>query len=560
MLDHLGQLNQLVASTVTAAAMISMTAAAPPDPCTSDCTLAPSPPAGAAGDWSTTVRGNCLSNLNRLARWTGGSAKLPVGQSPQQWFSCVDPGSLVPGAAPMTVVVLVHGWAPGYRDNVKENPALKWWDTDAASDTVWPSGWAWVPMTSSNPAVKATPNGAFQCLAAYDPTAVVLGYSWVDNSATGGSYNDNTYLEVYQSAAYTTINGIRLANALVGALDPSFWTNPANTLHLVGHSHGSKVVTVAALALQRRSFPVDHLTILDSPETELTLSGNGANLLGFHLDQLTIGPTPGGLFVDSHVSRFGVGYTGTPTLDQIVEVMLDPTKLFSDTDPGSQHSYAAIWYVGAAAAAKKLQLPPIGLSWPPAPSPNTPALNQLWPGGNLNVAQWMLQAAPPIQSVNSFATEPVKVYAEDQSGNVAFDESAGVLTIDAARSGSAATSMTSVTSMTSWFEGGYYNSAFGDGYGVAFQIDWKNPQDGDYVVVTVESPERGQFGEQEVILVLDGRSLDGDLMDFPMSWCADISGSFDTVKFFVYYVPAAGNTQGQVTLREFRTIVVTSAG
>ncbi|MFO0874197.1 MAG: thioesterase domain-containing protein [Phycisphaerales bacterium] len=524
---------------------------APSDPCTSDCTLAPAPPSGASSDWSIAVHGNCLSNLNRLERWTGGTAKLPAGQSPQALFSCVDPGSLVPGAAPMTVVVLVHGWAPGYRDNVLANPALKWWDSDAASNSVWPSGWAWVPMQSSNPAVQATPNGAFQLLAAYDPTAVVLGYSWIDDSATGGSYNDNTYLEVYQSAAYTTINGIRLANALVEALDPSFWTNPANTLHLIGHSHGSKVATVAALALQRRSLPVAHLTILDSPETELTLSGNGANLLGFHLNELTIGPSPGGLFVDSHVSRFGVGYAGTRTLDQIVEVMLDPSKVFPDTDPGSQHSYAAIWYAGAAAAAKKFKLPPIGLAWPPAQSPDTPALNQLWPGGATNAAQWQLQAAAPIQSVDSFSTAPLKVYGEEQSGNVDFDDNAGVLKIDAARSGSV---------QTSWFEGGYYNPAYSNGYGVAFQFDWTNPADGDYVVVTVESPERGELGEQEVILVLDGRSLHGDLVDFPISWCADISGTFDTVKFVVYYVPASGNTQGHVTLREFRTIVVAGAG
>ena len=117
---------------------------------------------------------------------------------------------------------------------------------------------------------------------------MVLGFSWIDDSATGGSYTDNTYLEVYQSEAYTTINGLRLSNAIQDAVAPSFWTTPGSTLHIIGHSHGSKVATVATLDLQLRGLPVNQLTILDSPETELTLTGNGANLLGYTIAELKV--------------------------------------------------------------------------------------------------------------------------------------------------------------------------------------------------------------------------------------------------------------------------------
>lgn len=529
-----------------------------------DCTLAPAPPAGAASDWSIAVHSNCLSNLDRLGRWIGGGVSMGPRTSPEPYFASVGPASIVPGASPLRVVVLVHGWAPGYRDAVLADPALKWWSDGATSPLggqgVWASNWAWIPTATTSPSIQVTPSGFFQLLVRNDPDAVVLGYSWTDDSATGGSYTDDTYIEVYQSEAYTNINGLRLASALEQALDPSFWTNPANELHIIGHSHGSKVATVATLALQRRGRTVDHLTVLDSPETELTLSGNGANLLGFYLNQLAIDtspmPQPGTAFVDNYVSRFGMGYTGSATLDEIVDVMLDPSPLYSKSDPGDQHSYAAAWYAGASHAAKKYSLPPIGLDWPPAPVPNTPALNQLWSGGTTNPNQWPLTAGTPIQGTYVFSTEQLKVDDLDQMGNVTFDSSTGTLVLSAAASEFPASGG---TAQSAWFEGGYYNPVDSDSYAVAFQMDWENAVDGDYVVVTVDSPEKGEFGEQEVILVLDGKSINGTLTDTPLSFCADISGTFFQVKFNVYYIPAADNTAGQVTLREFRLIVVEDA-
>jgi hypothetical protein len=379
------------------------------------------------------------------------------------------------------------------RDAVLADPALKWWSDGATSDGVWPSNWAWIPTATTSPAIQVTPSGVFQLLTRNDPQAVVLGYSWTDDSATGGSYSDNTYLEVYQSEAYTNINGLRLADALEQALDASFWADPANELHIIGHSHGSKVATVATLALQQRGRNVDHLTVLDSPETELTLSGNGANLLGFYLDQLAIDTSPmpqaGTTFVDNYVSRFGMGYTGSATLDEIVEVMLDPTKLYSDTDAGDQHSYAAAWYAGASGAAKQFALRPLGLDWPPAPVPSTPALNQLWSGGTTNKNQWPLTAGAPIQGSYVFSTTPLKVDEASLSGNVTFDSDSGTIVLKASSSEgqSAAKGV-----QNSWFEGGYYNPADSDSYAVAFQMDWESAVDGDYVVVTVDVAREGR--------------------------------------------------------------------
>src|SRR6185295_13101695 len=148
------------------------------------------------------------------------------------------------------------------------------------------AAWAWSPVSGDSPALPVNPTGVLQAIKAFDPRSTVLAYSWIDDSATDGSFEELD--EVYQSEAYTQVNGIRLANALIRTLVAGFWTNPANKLHLIGHSHGSKVVTVAALTLQNLGLPLAQLTLLDATESEGTLNANGANFLGFYLQQMTI--------------------------------------------------------------------------------------------------------------------------------------------------------------------------------------------------------------------------------------------------------------------------------
>src|SRR5262249_24541706 len=151
------------------------------------------------------------------------------------------------------------------------------------------------------------------------------------------------------------------------------------------HSHGSKVMTVAALTLQQRGRPVAQLTILDSPERESALALNGSNLMGFYLEELLVGNpqqgSVGGAFVDNTASYFGVAYAGTSTLKKVVDVALDPYELYDIDYPGDMHTYAAAWYGGAAAGAQAQNEPPLGLAWPPPQMPYLPALNQNWTYG-----------------------------------------------------------------------------------------------------------------------------------------------------------------------------------
>ena len=189
--------------------MKNTTCIAPPPP--------PPPPLTLPIDWNDAVGGNCFSNLERLGQWTGGTTTLDAHTDPSKHFEKVAPGSLGAGPNPVPIYVVTHGWAPGYRSVVHQHGGqILWWDKDAHDATgVWTSNWAWVETVAEtiffgNVTVSAT--GLLQQIASFEPNAVVLAYSWIDDSATSGDIVGLT--EVYQSEAYTQINGIRLANAL----------------------------------------------------------------------------------------------------------------------------------------------------------------------------------------------------------------------------------------------------------------------------------------------------------------------------------------------------------
>ena len=489
------------------------------------------------------MRSNCFKNLERLERWVGGTGALTNGQSPESGFAPIPPGTI--GQQPGEhVVVLVHGWAPGYRSNVEAcSGRLKWWcDGTGNSSGVWPSAWAWVPTTTTGPVLPVTLTGVFQEFQKPNPVnnvvPTVLGFSWTDDSATGGSFLQLD--QVYQSEAYTNINGLRLADALEDALSPLFWNRFGSVLHIVGHSHGSKVATVAALTLQQRGRKVNQLTILDSPESKSTLSANGANLLGFYLEQLSIqGLGTGQTFVDSYVSEFGVGFEGGGSLANLVEVMLDPSQVYSVLDPGDEHSYSAAWYGGAAAAVKRLGgLPPLGVEWPPPPTgARQNPLNQLWNPGVNEREQWVLTSGPAIDQVRRFRTETQPVTNGGTTGNVTFTNQ--VVTLH---------SLSGNNVTNSSFRGGYRTAS--DQFGVAFDLQWLRSQDGGYVVITAEAPEERT---QEVLVVLDGKSM--PLGQHPMSFNSDVSSLVLPAEFRIYYVPAAGNREGIVTVSNFRRVI-----
>ncbi|HXU32797.1 MAG TPA: hypothetical protein VN851_19680 [Thermoanaerobaculia bacterium] len=515
------------------------------------CTPPPPVPSQGSTDWGAAVHPNCFDNLARVGLWVGGTLPLRSGQSPSRFFQPMSPDAQVgttegsdAAEGPFHVYVLAHGWAPGFRAAVNaQGGRLRWWD-DAAhnSDGIWTSDWAWTPVSGYDPALPVNSTGLLQSIKAFDPKAWVFAYSWIDDSATDGSYLDLG--EVYQSEAYTQVNGIRLANALLRLLVPQFWTDPANTLHLIGHSHGSKVVTMAALTLQDLGLPVAHLTLLDSPESKGALIGNGANFLGFFLEQMRIAdptsPSSSATFVDNYPSYFGVAYGGSPKLANVVDVALDPSKIYDEADPGDKHSYAAAWYGAAAAAAQTFKLPSLGFSWPPPKQAFLPALLQRWVGGTTQSHQWPLQTGtPPYLFLYSAPGLPIDTLAT--LGNVSGTPASG-LVFGAPKN----------PQIYSMFQGGYMNDIESHGYGLAFDVTWDGAQDGDYLVITGES---GEERIQEVVVVLDGKTRFRGT--YPLTLAADASNvPFFDLWFFIFYFPAPGNQAGQVTVGNFRRMVV----
>lgn len=509
----------------------------PSDPCTP----APPRPANAAvseAEWQAAVHPNCFSNQLRIGRWFGRDVAVAAKESPAQYYIPVGENGITTGS----VAVLIHGWAPGFRTAVSNAGGnLQWWENGATDSTgVWSSDWAWVPTVGTSTPLSVTKTGVFQEIYTHDPATIVLGYSWIDDSAT----LEDSYVDldlVYRSEAYTNVNGLRLAAALETIIDPGFWGKTGNTLHLIGHSHGSKVATVATLALQSRGRPVDHLTILDTPESESTLLAGGANLLGFYLNQIATrgGATGSGTFVDNYVSYFGSAFNGSPNADRVVEVVLNP-EIFGCTDAGDRHSYSAAWYGGAAAAAASFspRLPPIGLDWPPPPSPSEPALNQTWSGGVTARQQWLLTAGQP-GSLGCLSSAQACAYLSPPA-TVALGKTTGYV------SGTPATGLTfSAGSTVSTASAALRTSYSSTQYGVAFQVEWTAPTAGDYLVVTADSDE----GE-EVVLVMDGKSAIAGKN--PVSINVDV----DTLDFAVYYVPAQGNSAGKVALSGFRRVEI----
>ena len=108
------------------------------------------------------------------------------------------------------------------------------------------------------------------------------------------------FLYAGQSESRTQWSGLMLAKAIEQALSPGFFPG-LGLIHILGHSHGSKVATVATQALQLAGIPVSHLTLLESPEGGPTFGGsslhasglgNAENFNWYYLHQLNLTRTP----------------------------------------------------------------------------------------------------------------------------------------------------------------------------------------------------------------------------------------------------------------------------
>ncbi|MBM4071786.1 MAG: DUF4214 domain-containing protein [Planctomycetes bacterium] len=218
------------------------------------------------------------------------------------------------------------------------------------------------------------------------------------------------FLLAGKSEAYTQLNGLRMASAIQQALTPGFFgITGEGLIHILGHSHGSKVATVATLALQQATVPVTQLTTLESPEAgpfvslagitagvHLPAFGGAQNFLWYYMRQMNLSRTPvtgtrtatNSTFIDNYYSKQGFGAVfggfsglssfgpGADNLTSIVDTELRPEVLyggFSASNPfGAQetlfgsHDYPPAWYgqagLQAPSAPAAMQN---GLNWSP---------------------------------------------------------------------------------------------------------------------------------------------------------------------------------------------------
>ena len=252
---------------------------------------------------------------------------------------------------------------------------------------------AWVGYHSGHLVLVSAAGPALD-LVASDPNAIVLAYSWLDDSATSQKpvtipivgYDLSIPLDAYQSEARTTLNGERLALALEQVLPSDF----SGKLQLIGHSHGSKVATVAAVALTHATpnpITVNQLTILDSPESDggdtgytgATLAEIGAtNDNWYFLQNLNISKipseatktSPGSTFVDNYISAFDEPYTeisypgsGTNLANVVDTNLADWPDLLQNLL--NVHSYAAYWYAGSSEGTDTTDGNAAGRMWSP---------------------------------------------------------------------------------------------------------------------------------------------------------------------------------------------------
>jgi pimeloyl-ACP methyl ester carboxylesterase len=261
------------------------------------------------------------------------------------------------------VYVMTHGWAFGYAPDVtdyaseNDGALLMVWETLSFPSGGNPAG-AWMFQGTSGPQehpIPVSPVGMAQAIQQLDPGAAVLIFSWLDGAATPEVLSDGNY-----SQANTDMYGLIAASAIEQALDRRMF-ELGGKLHLLGHSDGTKVMTVAAATLRTDyRIEVAQLTLFDSPENAKARQKNSANFLWYYLRQVPghrPHSGPEGTFIDSYISMFGTtlskfSYTapGGASVDlrRIVDTDLASSVLYGDlpTEDGNRHAYAPAWYSG----------------------------------------------------------------------------------------------------------------------------------------------------------------------------------------------------------------------
>jgi hypothetical protein len=225
-----------------------------------------------------------------------------------------------------------------------------------------PAGsWIFDPTTGpSKHPISVSPVGMAQAITQLDPTAIVLVYSWLDGSATPEGLANGRY-----SQANTDMFGLIAGQAVLMALSPDF-SVAGGRLHLIGHSDGTKVLTIAAAELIEAGVPVAQLTLFDSPENSQARNQNSANFLWYYLPRVPgtrPASGPHGTFIDSYISMFGTELAAFSFTDpngksfdlsRIVDTYLASDVLYGDSPEayGERHAYSPAWYSGTSVDTK----------------------------------------------------------------------------------------------------------------------------------------------------------------------------------------------------------------
>jgi hypothetical protein len=268
--------------------------------------------------------------VSRLGRWDG------------QRFVEVEPATIPPSR----LRVLVHGWTPGASRAQVQRDGLRAWELATRVEDGQASFEPWLVSLA-------------QVIAGHDPHAVVVAYSWLDDSATV-----RLPLAERRALGYTNLHGRLLAEALDAATSPGF-SNENGQIQLLGHSYGARVAAVAAAERAERGQPVAQLTTFDAPDAVLTrVSGSHTDLERI-LRRVPLGWGSGRTFVDNYVSGLGRRYVPllerdeaggpVPTPPMIDVVLAPPAAEFAVR---SRHLYPMAFYTRSPGTG-------VGFDWSP---------------------------------------------------------------------------------------------------------------------------------------------------------------------------------------------------
>jgi thioesterase domain-containing protein len=476
------------------------------------------------------------------------------------------------------VYVAVHGWATDYAGvpalNGTTTDPLKWWQTidyqsllTPASKTLTEPVAAYMFLGQvgedggSTQATLVSPAGLAWQLKQSDPDAEVLIYSWVDDSAQ---------LLPAPSETFTALNGARLASALEQALPSG---DGPRGLHLIGHSHGSKVATVAATLLRQHDLHVNHLTILDSPERTTNVTDfNATNHLWYFLPALSIdrGQAAGTTFVDNYISdldrRLGLiqGYdpyalpaVKVSALQQVADVTLDAGVLMPPS-PSSfdsfAHRYAPAWYAGGSAAWASNPSPTVANQWSPLVA--NPAVAR--PVAGSSIQMWRTTADPQFAltpgsspAIDLFDPSPqplaLKQVVKPFARRPAFD---GTVTLSGDGKGQEVT--TAYTFKTPPLDDTH-------AFGISFNLQFSAFEADDQLQITVNT---GLGSDQKLVYVMTAKQLGltEGLATLSLGSLAQYPGLFNTKQIEFSLVPSEGSQcRTTVTISNIKQFIVPGA-